>query len=104
MMQAVITITHFNGQTFWLTQRCCLSNEEAEAARALLNGMPSPEAFIPHHAVIADADGFPVTGGSSASHHVDPAPDLPPEVEQLAELQSDELPFNGPDSPGEAAP
>lgn len=61
-----------------------------------------PEAFAPD---IALRDGQPTaTGGGLATHHVEPAPDLPPAVEALIESQQEEPPLNGPDSPGEAAP
>lgn len=102
-MKAVTTITHFNGQTFWLAQRCCLSLQEAQAAEALLDGMPSPEAYIPHHAAIATADGQPTaTGGGMATHYVEPGPELPPDKQALQERAMADDPAVGSLKNGEA--
>lgn len=106
-MKAVTTVTRFDGQLYYIATRCCLSKQEADAACALLDGMPSPEAYLPSAAEIALADGQPATGGGESSQTLLDAGEfveLAPEAAALAELQTDELPFNGPDSPGEAAP
>ena len=79
--------------------RCTTWAEAMAACRAVES--VEPAAFAPAIALI---DGMPVTGGGHVSHHADPGPDLPPAAAALAELQSDEVPLNGPDNPGEAAP
>ena len=73
-----------------------------EAARAM--GRDPAEAYFPHHAEIALIDGFPVGTGNATHVTDDPAPDLTPAQQTLADLQAEDPPLNGPDSPGEAAP
>lgn len=70
-MKATITVTRFDGRTVWHAQKLCLTEAEAKDAEARLDAMPAPEAYI-HHAHIADADGFPVTGASNATHVTEP--------------------------------
>lgn len=41
---------------------------------------------------IAIADGFPATGGGLATHHVEPAPELPPAAAALIELGDEDAP------------
>ncbi len=78
----------------------CPNEGSYERLKIELAGI-NPDAYAPE---IAWRETGSATGGGMATHHVDPGPDLPPAVIALAEMQSDEPPFNGPDSPGEAAP
>ena len=112
-----VTIERYTefGIAAWDVTRHCQTQAEAMEAARLLDTIDY-NAYLPsiaetteaaHHAILAALAGQPATGGGESSQTLLDAGEfveLAPEAAALAELQTDELPFNGPDSPGEAAP
>ena len=86
------------GDSAWDVTRHCTSQAEAMAAARALDSI-IPHAFAP---AIALADGEPATGGSHATHYVEPGPDLPPEAEALQERAMADDPQVGALKAGEA--
>ena len=74
-----ITIHRFEGPCVFIASRVCLSLAEAQACEAALQGIPSPDAFMPT-----------------------PAPELAPETEALIERGESDDPQVGSLKAGEA--
>ena len=89
------------GDFDWIVSRRCITQAEAMAAARALDSVSSL-AYRPFGPAIALADGESATGAGSATHYVEPGPELPPEAEALLDRQCADDPQVGALKAGEA--